>query len=710
MAKKGLLTLLAVLGLFVAAAGGASGQEPESEYATAENVTEAQTDAETEADSMITGGGSPWIDSDLKENITDDMELSEKEDFHLAVNHEWLSQNEIADGRSSNSKFLEVERQTMENTKKLLTDDSLTGEEAGLVHSFYHAWLDWDARNEDGVGPIRQTVEEIQDIQTIDELSDFICSLDGTLYIRDNGYGYGTGFFVTLKNSSDLNDATSYITEIFTDGFTLDDPAEYSGRTEQGDRYYEAYKYAAAEMLSRFGIEKDEADAMFDDMIALEGKIAEKAMTSEDYMAADMYERINNVMTTEELKSLTVNFPLYQIVSAAGYTDTDQYLVYEPELFGRIDELYTQENLETLKSYVLLHFLFHSMQYLDRDAYETYIACENIKYGSEGSKTDEEYAYQDTKTYLRDPLGKLYVQTYSSAEMKQRITEICEEAVSYYRTMLEEEDWLSDETKQKAIEKLDNLAIHAVYPEKWSDYSGLELDGLSYYEMIRSIVKFGQAGDAARTGQKVDRELWDMDILAANAYYNPQDNSINILQGILGGNFYYDGISQEALLGGIGVVIGHEISHAFDTNGAQFDKDGNLSNWWTDEDLASFQERADKLAAYYDTIIPFEGETVRGSNIKTEAIADMTGVKCMLAIAEGQGSFDYDTFFRAYAGIWARLNTREYEYYLLTQDTHPLHYLRTNVTLQQFDRFLETYGITEGDGMYLAPEERVLVW
>ena len=158
------------------------------------------------------------------------------------------------------------------------------------------------------------------------------------------------------------------------------------------------------------------------------------------------------------------------------------------------------------------------------------------------------------------------------------------------------------------------------------------------------------------------------------------------------------------------MVIGHEISHAFDTNGAQFNKDGNLSNWWTEEDMKAFQERADRLIAYYDSIIPFQGQQVRGVNVQTEAIADMGGLKCMLSIAEQKPDFNYDQFFRQFAAIWRRLSSYEFEMLCLTQDTHSLHYLRTNVTLQQFEEFYETYDIQPGDGMYLAPEDRIEVW
>ena len=169
-------------------------------------------------------------------------------------------------------------------------------------------------------------------------------------------------------------------------------------------------------------------------------------------------------------------------------------------------------------------------------------------------------------------------------------------------------------------------------------------------------------------------------------------------------------MSKEELYAGIGTVIGHEISHAFDTSGAQFDANGQLNNWWSEEDYAAFQARAQKLIDYYNTMTAFGEYKVQGDNIQKEAIADMAGIKCMLGILSKEENIDYRIFFEKYANLWVRMNTREFEYTCLMQDSHPLHYLRTNATVQQFDEFINTYGIKEGDGMYLDPEKRVLVW
>ncbi|MCR5356273.1 MAG: M13 family metallopeptidase [Lachnospiraceae bacterium] len=666
-----------------------------------EETGEAEEAESADEENLPAEGGSPWIDSDLKSNIKEDMELSPKDDFHLYLNHDWLLNTEIKEGKRSISSFTEVEDNTDKKALALLNDDSLTSHDAQLVQSLYRAILDWDARDKAGLDPIKDTVKDIQDISSLDEMSDFICDEDRSMFVPT---------FIWWYNTPSNDDSSEYIMALGTGGLTLGDSAEYKNRTEYGDRAYKAGLTLTKALLTRLDYSEAEAEEVFDDVISFETKIAEKAFTSADQMSPDYIEKTNNVYEPEELSKLTEAFPLTRIMESFKYGDAKRYLVYDPEAIKRLDELYTEENLESIKNCLLVYYLDWVASDLDSEAYDAYIEAKNIRNGSTGREKDEKVAFDIVRSSLPAPMDRLYLEKYDATKKKQQITKICEDVIAVYREMLEGEVWMSDETKEKAIEKLDNITINAVYPEKWIDYSDLDLTGLSLYDCYVQISKFNMELDRSHTNGKVDHELWDFDILEANAYYNPQDNSINLILGLLDEPFYYEGISDEALLGGVGSVIGHEISHAFDTNGAQFDKDGNFVNWWTEEDYKAFKDRADKLVKYYDGITVWDGENARGNNIQTEAIADMAGIKAMLKIAEGKKDFNYEDFFTAYATVWRRLNTRAYEYQNLTQNAHPLHYLRTNVTLQQFDEFHETYDIKEGDNMYLAPEDRILVW
>ena len=546
---------------------------------------------------------------------------------------------------------------------------------------------------------MRETIEKLQAVSTLDELTALFC----------DPYSDVEQYF-TFQATTGLNDPETYLLMIGPMGLLLGDSAEYTERTEMGDRFEAGFRFAAEKMLPKFGYSEEEASEMMDRAFALESELAGGVISSAEQMSPDIYQRINNEMSLEEAYALCENFPLGEIIEGWGYGAAESCVVTQPAYLELLDAIYTEDHLEELKNYLIVCTSIDRMELLDRDSYEISVAFYNMVAGSTGSQPDEEVAYNLVRSTLTTPMDRAFLSKYDSSQMKADITKICEESIAYYRVMLDAEDWLSEETRAKAMEKLDAMTINAVYPEKWRDYSGLSLEGLNYYDCMKAISTMNLTYNVSLLNTKVDHELWGFDILEANAYYNPQDNSINIIRGILGGAFYREGMSTEELYAGIGSVIGHEISHAFDTNGAQFDASGALNNWWTQEDYEAFLGRAQKLVDYFDAMTAFSGYQVQGANIQTEAIADMTGLKCMLGLIEQKEDVDYRLFFEAYAKIWACLDTREMEYYWLMQNPHPLNYLRANATVQQFDQFLDAFGITEDDGMYLDPADRVLVW
>ena len=645
------------------------------------------------------GGGSPWIDTNIKANVTAAMETSPKEDFHLYVNKDWLLQSEIPAGYSSNSCFMEVQLETDQKVKEILSDSSLTGHNAKLVQGYYQKFLDWGARNAVGLEPLKKKVEQIQALSSMEEVSKLISSEEG--YFMPN--------FLDAGVITKFDDASVYTVGADSPVLLLGDAAEYKTRTSLGSRYYDAKKAAAVKMLVKLGYTAQKAEAMFDDVITLEGKMAEVIYTSADIMATDYYAKINNIVTLDALRQSSPVYPVAEILTGWGYGGSKDYMFANPAYLAKMNELYTVENLDHIKNYMIVHSALKDMQMLDQDSYAIYTEMNTAVTGAKPEE-DETAAYKRVRSSLTEPINQVYLEKYDSRQMKQDITTICKTVIAYYRTMLAQEDWLSEATKAKAIEKLDNIKIHAAYPEKWYDYSTLDLGEDSYYDATMKISRFDLERSRKHVNQKVDPDEWNVDILDCNAFYSFTRNSINIMTGILGGDFYWNGMKEEELYAGIGSVVGHEISHAFDTKGAQFDETGTLKNWWTEEDLVNFNAKADRLAAYYDHIIPYAGEQVRGASIQTEAIADMAGTKAMLSMMAAKQNADYDLFFRSYARIWKKNNTTAMEEYYLTQDNHPLQYLRTNVTLQQFDEFLRTYDIHEGDTMYLAPEDRILVW
>ena len=646
-------------------------------------------------------GGKPWINTDLKMNISKNAKLDPKDDFHLYANYDWLKSAEIKPGYTTAGSFVEVDDETKEKAMALFTDDTATCHDADLIKAFYNAWLDWDARNALGVEPIRATVEDIQSISSIDEMTEFICD-----FSRSGNVPTMVGF----GNTPSFDNSAQYVLNCASDTFLLQDPAEYGHKTITGRLLDRVFRRISVQMLQRLGYNKKDSDDMFNDALSLEGKLAKVCMTADEWNSPDSLSKINNKFTQEAAGTLAGNYPLVDAIEAAGYGDTEILLIYEPAYIEHLGEVYTDENLTGLKACMTIKYILNEIQSLDRQAFDLFINETSIIYGRSGQLSDEEYAYQDTLFALRDPVETCYLEKHDATESKQRVEELCYKVIDYYRQMLSETDWLSQETIGEAIKKLDSITVNVAYPEKRLDYSNVDLTGMSYHECVDALINFNRETDHARTNHTVEEGFWSTTTLQCNAYYSPQENSVNILLGILGGNYYGDEMSPEELYAGIRSVIGHEISHAFDTNGAQFDENGDVRDWWKDEDYTAFQARAQKLIDYYDGITACGIFNVKGTSVQTEAIADMAGMKCMLALAKDILGFDYDKFFRHYAADWRSINSIQMEYISLIYDVHPLNYLRTNVTLQQFQEFHDTYGIQSGDKMYLAPENRISVW
>ncbi len=645
--------------------------------------------------------GTPWVNYALRENLAavTAQTLSPKDDFYLYTNYDWMKDAELPAGRSVTSPIYSIADEITAMGKAVLTDKTLTSDDAKLVQHLYDAYLDWDARNALGVKPVQEIVDKIKAVSTLDELTALFCDPDS-----------GAASLVDFGSAQGRNDSETYLLWVIPMGLFLGDSAEYAQRTELGRRYEAAKAAAAGRMLPKFGYTAGESAQMFARALALEAELAPSIMTSAEEMSPDYVRRTNNEMDRAGAEALCAAFPLLKILDGKGYAAAQRYLVTQPDYLRKLDTLYTPERLDDLKNYLIVCAALNHLTSLDRDSYEIKLEMSAAINGATGSRPDEDVAFDTVRSLLTTPMDRAFLEKYDAAKMKADITRVCEEAVDYYRTMLQSEDWLSEETRQKAIEKLDAITINAVYPDKWRDYGGLDLTGLGYYDCVEAIGRFEKAYDASLINEKVDHELWGVDILSTNAYYNQQDNSITIIRGLLGGVMYREDMSDAELYAAVGNVIGHEISHAFDTNGAQFDAQGNMNNWWTEADYAAFTARADKLAAYYDRMVAFGGYPVQGQNIISEAIADMAGMKCMLGLLEQQDDPDYRAFFESFARLWGRIATEEYEYFLLTQDVHPLNYLRANATLQQFEQFYKTYDIRPGDGMYLAPADRVLVW
>ncbi len=668
------------------------------------NITITKPDkAESEKESVLSKG-IPWIDSELKENLSEDMPVDPKDDFHLYANKEWLLDSEIPSGYTAWSHYtergLEVKKQCMDLLKK----DDLTGHDAELIQTYNDLILDWDARN-------ASQVSEIQDLYDAVSAADDI--EDITAFLTDSATSDMLFSFFNYSACIGFNDPEKYIVGVDTPSLLLGDSAEYPERTELGDMYYGYAKDMFIYISGKLGEEKSQAEEKFDSAIELETKLAEKIYTTKEQKEDDYFDRINNEMPFEEVTELAEVFPLGEILTSSGYEYPGMYLVTRPDYFELLDEVYTDENLDGIKNLMLVKYLLGYQQVLDRETYERSIEAKNEYFGTSGSLSDEEMAYNMVSSMLPASMQKVYISEYGSEEDKKKMNDLCQEVIDTYREMLSENQWASDEVRNYAIEKIDKMKIHAAYPDKFRDTSGIDIKGCSLLEARERIIRTEEEYSKSLIGTSKDKDMWaeGFDILSCNAFYDLQENTINMIIGMMGEPFFSSEMGTEELYASIGAFwVGHEISHAFDSTGAQFDAEGKFRDWWTEEDRAEFDRRVSKMDDYLDKIVAFDDKHFIGKNIDTEMVADMTGLQCALRMASKVDGFDYDRFFRKYAQMNASLSVYSYELSTLTQDEHPLDYSRTNVPVQQFEEFYATYDVKGGDNMYLAPEERLVIW
>lgn len=658
--------------------------------------------AEAAASTKLTGGN-PWLASDVVGNVKEGMEISPVDDFYLYTNYDWLLSAQLPEGHAMNYRLMEPVSQTIkEKTYAVLRDETMQSHDSQLIRTVFNQYIDLDARNAEGLSPIKPIIEKLESIKSIDDVNDIFC---------DENIDYYIDPLISFVNEAKYDDSSKYETFVSEKAFLLADPAEYYNRTETGDTYYDAKKELVADILSRLGYTRKEAYKKFDNAISFETKLADSAYTYEDTYSADIFLKEQNYYSIDDFYNMFTNYPIEAFTKAQGYDNANEICVMNPEYCKKFDDLYTDDNVEEIKDSMIATYIWNTCKYLDVEAYESYSTAFEKMYGTEGQIPYEEKAYYYISGVLIEPLDRAYLEKYDYSKTKKEITQLCNSIVDTYRQMLLKEDWLSEETRNKAIEKLDNITINAVYPEKWEcDYLDLVLSEKSFFETTKLIGKYNERINRSHTNGLVDKDVWNLNILDTNAFYNLSTNSLYIVLGLVDEPYYYDGMSISELYGTIGVHISHEISHAFDSNGSQFDKNGNNLDWWSEEDHIAFDERAQKVVDYMDEITVWKGQNVIGSSVDSEETADMAGIHCLLTMANEIEGFDYNTFFSSYAKTFCYITTLQNETSLVTQDAHPISCVRVNVAVQQFDEFYETYGVKEDDKMYLSPEDRICIW
>ena len=624
-----------------------------------------------------------------------------KDDFYASVNKTELDESELRPGYTAAGVFtdlgIEVSEEVAQIIREVVADPKTEGERK--LANLYANILDKDAREAAGIEPIRGYIDAALSAATVRELA----ALDVTM-LRESGTTCLLGFGLT----ADAKDSEHYLPF-----FAAVSPAlgvgGYEAASEQQKAAYLRYVETLYGLL---GISEERAAQMAQLIWTADSAAAAVSMTNQELSDVD---NTYNIYTLSELEALFPEADLRALFDAYGLRNTDRIQVYDPEAVKAVAALFVPEQLETLRAYVLLGTAENFGTCLNA-AFDDAVSAFNQEYlGMAGQLSDEEKAAQYVQSLMSDYLGQAYVERCFSAEAKADVEQMTREIIAAYESRIGALDWMSAETKEKAVDKLQAITLRIGYPDEWTDSLAdvpirSAAEGGSFLENLTAMRLAQVAKLAGTEDETVDKDEWLLAPYTVNAYYDPNANSINFPAAILQPPFYDVNAPREENLGGIGYVIAHEITHAFDNNGAKFDKNGNAADWWTAEDYAAFQELCGRVIALYDGRETAPGIFCDGALTISENIADLGAVACITQLAGERQDPDYQALYTAAAKIWCSSYTREYRQYLALFDVHAPDKLRGSLVFLQFPSFYEAFGIDEDDGMWLDPSERVVVW
>lgn len=643
-----------------------------------------------------------------------DPNVNPKDDFYSYACGGWMKNNPITDEYARYGMFdlLRENAKTQLNELILNLKDNpeakVKGTNAQKVSDIYEMGMDSVRLNREGAAPLLPFLEKIKNTTKK--------NLAETVAWQHNGIGAA---FFSSGVGADVNDANMNIMHIGETGLGLGDRDYYLEDTEENRKFLDAYNNYIRQICELSGISKKDSERIAGNVMKLEKGIAEHKMTRE--MRRNPMLR-NNVMGIEELCTRFPNFDWKKYFTSLEIPVPEKVNVSSLDYIGYLNELLPQLTEEEIRDYLTYEMIAESCQVLSDDFYNA--DFEMFSKTLSGKKEQEprwKRAMSIPNSMLGEAIGQLYVEKYFPEENKKAMKELVENLKIALGQHIENLSWMSDDTKNKALEKLAGFRVKIGYPDKWKDYSGISIDpSKSYMENCYEASKWFKHDNYIKVGTPVDKEEWLMTPQTVNAYYMPTTNEICFPAAILQAP-YFDVTADDAQnYGAIGVVIGHEMTHGFDDSGRQYNKDGNLQDWWTPEDADNFKGLADQLVAQFDAVEVLPGVNANGRFTLGENIADQGGLRVALTaylnsqkdkeLKDIDGFTPLQRFYLAYANLWAT-NIRDEEIARLTKaDSHSLGRNRVNVSLRNIAPFFEAFGITENDVMYRPEEERVVIW
>jgi putative endopeptidase len=658
---------------------------------------------------VINSGISPGID-------TNNLDLSVKatDDFYQFVNGNWVKKNPVPASEGNWGSFKELDEKNNGRLKMIMQEviadkSAAPGSNLQKIRDFYVLAMDSVKLNKEGASPLQPEFSAIEKIASTDDLIKQVAHL--------HSIGVRTMFGAYI--GQDDKASTTYITQFSQGGISLPDRDYYINTDERTLKIQKAYLEHVEKVFELMGDQPEVAKKNAQTVYNIETNFAKASKTKIELRNPQAR---YNKKSLEELKQLAPDMPWELYLNTVGIKGITHVIVGQPDFFVEVGKDIKAVPLADWKSYLRWNLINQTSDCLsDNFVNEHFQFFANTLYGVPTLKERRKRALIQLDGSLGEALGQLFVKKYFPEDSKKRVNVMIDNLVAAYRVRIASRDWMSEDTKKQANLKLDKVARKIGYPDKWKDYSTLQIKTDSYIANIFRANTFAYKEMIGHLGKPIDRTLWGMSPPTINAYYNPKLNEIVFPAGIMQPVFFNPDADDAVNYGSMGAVIGHELTHGFDDQGAQYDADGNLKNWWTKEDLERFKAKTDKLVKQFDNYIAIDDVHVKGALTLGENIADLGGLTiayyAFKKSLEGKpvpakidGYTAEQRFFMAWAQGW-RVNMRpEFLKNMIQTNPHSPGNFRANTAPSNMQEFYEAFGVKEGDKMYRAKEDRVEIW
>lgn len=629
-----------------------------------------------------------------------------EDDYYEYVNWDILSKTRIPGDSSSWSYLYQLNQEAYATLDQLLKETvkkrpSLEmGSTEQKIADFYRTALDEDARAAAGLGGLAPYLESVRSANTIPQYLESLAGLRRDL---------GLTSLINVQKTEDLRDSSRYVYCFFQPDLG---PGKEILEDGTMGSFLDEYQSYIGRVMEYSGMEPGDAGKAASEILAFQRELAAATLPLSRRQDPDVY---YNPYTAAQLQQLLSNADVPAYLDALGIAGRDFYVVTDVKALEACNDWLTEDHLELLKNYTVFCLLSDMSLYLTPQMQGNALAWHNFQNGIAEMKAADKLAGEMTQSMFGFEFGRLYAEQCFSEEDKENVTAMIRQILAAYKKRILALDWMGDETKANAVKKLDSMTLKVGYPDHFTDIHAAARitppeEGGTLIGNVLALMRAETAFDLEEGKKPVDKEKWAMTPQTVNAYYNPSGNEIVFPAGILQEPFYSPEADLATDMGGIGMVIAHEISHAFDSSGAMYDEKGNYKMWWTEEDLENFRALAGKVADYYDGQEGFEGRFVNGEQTLGENIADLGSLSCITSVV-GDDTDGLRALFTRFATIWASKYTDEAMIRRLNTDVHSPAKVRVNAVLRNTDAFYLAYPqLREGDKMYLAPEQRVGIW